>query len=282
MTKLIKIALFFLIIVTIPSHAEKMRDIPVSVDSRIKTLVYNQNEIYTLNLKIGFQTIIEFSIDESIELISIGEPYPWKLTPVERRLFIKPLQVGVRTNLTVITNKMVYLFDLQSDATSSNDDFDVIHVVRFFYPQVPLDQSQYSLDNYLSYKEGKAVDSIAKTRGLSGEAIGNTDLSNAAGGNEQVAVNLNYSFVGEYNKITPVEIFDDRKDTFFRFKSNEDSPRIYSVSATGKRKLLQQKHIGDFVVVPGVHTKFYLKDSTDGGIYENYVYNDLKVNRKEE
>ena len=47
---------------------------PINIDSRIKTLIYNPNEIYTLNLKMGFQSIIEFSIDESVELISIGDP----------------------------------------------------------------------------------------------------------------------------------------------------------------------------------------------------------------
>ena len=259
-------------------YAEKIRDVPVSVDSRIKTLVYNQNEIYTLNLKLGFQSIIEFSIDETIEVISIGEPYPWKLTPIDRRLFVKPLQIGVHTNLTVITNKRVYLFDLQSDSVSSTDDFDVIHVVRFFYPQIPLDKSHYSLDNYLTYKEGKTVDVVSQNRGLKGEAIGNTDLSNAGTGTEQVSVNLNYSFVGEYNDITPIEIFDDRKDTFFRFQQPDVRPKIYTISNVGKKKLVVQKKIGDFIVVPGVHTKFFVKD----GIYENHIYNDLKVNKKEE
>lgn len=259
-------------------YAKKIRDIPVSVDSRIKTLVYNPNEIYTLNLKIGFQSIIEFSIDETIEVISIGEPYPWKLTPIERRLFIKPLQVGVRTNLTIITNKRVYLFDLQSDATSSSNDFDVIHVTRFFYPQVPLDQSQYSFDNYLSYKEGNTVNSAARNRGLKGETIGNTDLSNAGSGEEHIAVNLNYSFVGEYNEITPVEIFDDRKDTFFRFEKQDVRPKIYTISNTGRRKLVKQKRLGEFTVIPGVHTKFLIKD----GVHQNYIYNDLKVNKKEQ
>ena len=260
------------------SYAEKIRDIPVSVDSRIKTLVYNQNEIYTLNLKIGFQSIIEFSNDETIEVISIGEPYPWKLTPIERRLFIKPLQVGVRTNLTIITNKRVYLFDLQSDSTSSTDDFDVIHVVRFFYPQIPLDQSQYSLDNYLSHKEGKTVNSVSRTRGLEGEAIGDTSLSAAGNGQERIAINLNYSFIGEFNDVTPIEIFDDRKDTFFRFQNQDMRPKIYTISKIGRKKLLMQKKVGDFIVVSGVHTKFFVKD----GIYENYVYNDLKINKKEE
>ena len=252
---------------------------PVNIDSRIKTLIYNPNEIYTLNLKMGFQSIIEFSIDESVELISIGDPYPWKLTPIDRRLFIKPIQIGTRTNLTVITNKRTYLFDITSDTTSSNNDFDVIHVVRFFYPQTPIDKSKYSLNNYLSDKEGTMMQNLMDSQGLENESTGNTTLKNSSTEKniKRVAVNLNYSFVGEYNEITPIEIFDDRNDTFFRFKSNNNSPKIYSISKTGRRKLLKQKTIGDFIVVPGVHTKFHIKH----GVYENYIYNDLKVNKEE-
>ena len=253
---------------------------PVNIDSRIKTLIYNPNEIYTLNLKMGFQSIIEFSIDESVELISIGDPYPWKLTPIDRRLFIKPIQIGTRTNLTVITNKRTYLFDITSDTTSSNNDFDVIHVVRFFYPQTPIDKSKYSLNNYLSEKEGTMMQNLTDSQGLENESTGNTTLKNSSTEKniKRVAVNLNYSFVGEYNEITPIEIFDDRNDTFFRFKSNNNSPKIYSISKTGRRKLLKQKIIGDFIVVPGVHTKFHIKH----GVYENYIYNDLKVNKEEQ
>ena len=253
---------------------------PVNIDSRIKTLIYNPNEIYTLNLKMGFQSIIEFSIDESVELISIGDPYPWKLTPIDRRLFIKPIQIGTRTNLTVITNKRTYLFDITSDTTSSNNDFDVIHVVRFFYPQTPIDKSKYSLNNYLSEKEGTMMQNLTDSQGLENESTGNTTLKNSSTEKniKRVAVNLNYSFVGEYNEITPIEIFDDRNDTFFRFKTNNNPPKIYSISKTGRRKLLKQKLIGDFIVVPGVHAKFHIKHS----VYENYIYNDLKVNKEEQ
>ena len=253
---------------------------PVNVDSRIRTMVYNPNEIYTLNLKMGFQSIVEFSLDEVVELISVGDPYPWKLTPIDRRLFIKPLQIGTKTNLTIITNKRTYYFDLQSDVTSSDQDFDVIHVVRFFYPQTPIDESKYSMDEYISAKDNKMTNTIKSVGNLAAQSVGNTDLPNTVEekSKERIAINLNYSFVGEYNSSTPVEIFDDRKDTFFRFRTNDPTIKIYSISTKGKRTLMSNKQVGDFIVVSGVHAKFHIKN----GVYENYVYNDLKVNKKEE
>ncbi len=284
MTVFFRILFIILTVVTLQAKTNANINTPVNIDSRIRTLIYNPNEIYTLNLKMGFQSIVEFSIDETVELISIGDPYPWKLTPIDRRLFIKPLQIGTKTNLTIITNKRTYLFDLQSDTTSSDQDFDVIHVVRFFYPQTPIDQSKYSMEEYIASKENKGENKVSNTisavTNLAAGSVGNTDLPNTVEekSKERIAINLNYSFVGEYNTSTPIEIFDDRKDTFFRFRGNDPTVKIYSISKKGKRTLLQNKQIGDFIVIPGVHAKFHIKN----GVYENYVYNDLKVNKREE
>ena len=284
MTVFFRILFIILTVVTLQAKTNANVNTPVNIDSRIRTLIYNPNEIYTLNLKMGFQSIVEFSIDETVELISIGDPYPWKLTPIDRRLFIKPLQIGTKTNLTIITNKRTYLFDLQSDTTSSDQDFDVIHVVRFFYPQTPIDQSKYSMEEYIASKENKGENKVSNTisavTNLAAGSVGNTDLPNTVEekSKERIAINLNYSFVGEYNTSTPIEIFDDRKDTFFRFRGNDPTVKIYSISKKGKRTLLQNKQIGDFIVIPGVHAKFHIKN----GVYENYVYNDLKVNKREE
>ncbi len=278
MKRIVK-TLFQTFIITMFSYASFANvNTPVNIDSRIRTMVYNPNEIYTLNLKMGFQSIVEFSLDEVVELISVGDPYPWKLTPIDRRLFIKPLQIGTKTNLTIITNKRTYYFDLQSDVTFSDQDFDVIHVVRFFYPQTPIDESKYSMDEYIASKDNRISKTMQESSNLASQSIGNTDLPNTVEekSKERVAINLNYSFVGEYNSSTPIEIFDDRKDTFFRFRSNDSSIKIYSISAKGKRTLMSTKQVGDFIVVSGVHAKFHTKH----GVYENYVYNDLKVNKK--
>ena len=278
MGRITRILFQFIAVMVLANASLANINTPVNIDSRIRTMVYNPNEIYTLNLKMGFQSIVEFSLDEVVELISVGDPYPWKLTPIDRRLFIKPLQIGTKTNLTIITNKRTYYFDLQSDVTFSDQDFDVIHVVRFFYPQTPIDESKYSMDEYIASKDNKISKTIQDSANLASQSIGNTDLPNTVEekSKERIAINLNYSFVGEYNSSTPVEIFDDRKDTFFRFLANDPSIKIYSISTKGKRTLMSSKQVGDFLVVAGVHAKFHIKH----GVYENYVYNDLTVNKK--
>ena len=60
-----------------------------------------------------------------------------------------------------------------------------------------------------------------------------------------------------------------------RFKNNNIELKIYSVEEGGKRRIQRVKKVGDFVVISGVHAKLHLKS----GIYENVLYNDLKVNK---
>lgn len=109
--------------------------LPLTVDNRIKTYVYNANEVYLLLVHFGYQSHIEFAKGEEIATISLGDSYAWSLTPLDNRLFIKAMEKNIRTNMTIITNKRTYQFDLVSKELS-NDNDQLVYVVRFFYPKV--------------------------------------------------------------------------------------------------------------------------------------------------
>ncbi len=108
---------------------------PLTTDSRIKTYVYSPNEVFLLVLHYGFQSHIEFGKNESIETITLGDSFAWKITPLDNRLFIKPMERNIRTNMTIITNKKTYQFDLVSKELESGDEKDLVYVVRFQYPK---------------------------------------------------------------------------------------------------------------------------------------------------
>ena len=105
-----------------------------SQDSRIKTFVYSENEIYRVVLYHGFQSNIEFALGEVPETISVGDSFAWKITPVDRRIFIKPQEQNIHTNMTVITNRRTYHFELLAKAAADEVDPEFAYVVRFFYP----------------------------------------------------------------------------------------------------------------------------------------------------
>lgn len=124
--------LFALIILSASLSA--ISEVPIPTDSRIKTYVYNENDVYSLIIQSGFQSSIEFSKGETIQTISLGDSYSWNISPVGNRLFIKPVEDNIRTNMTVITNKKTYQFDLVSRSVDESDS-DVAYVVRFYYPK---------------------------------------------------------------------------------------------------------------------------------------------------
>lgn len=110
-------------------------DLPITRDTRIKTYIYNPNEVYMLLLHYGFQSHIEFAQGESVDTISMGETYAWKITPMGNRLFLRPLEKNVKTNMTIITNRRSYQFDLVSKELEEGEEEDLVYQIKFFYPK---------------------------------------------------------------------------------------------------------------------------------------------------
>jgi type IV secretion system protein VirB9 len=81
----------FLILVVVLSIGNSYADIPLATDRRIKTYVCNENEVYLLLIRSGFQPSVEFENGEEIKTLSLGDAYSWNITPVGNRMFIKPL-----------------------------------------------------------------------------------------------------------------------------------------------------------------------------------------------
>jgi type IV secretion system protein VirB9 len=229
-------------------------DAPVAIDSRIKTFIYSENDIYTLKFRLGYNSIIEFGEDESIETISLGDPYPWKITPIERRLFMKPIEPGVATNMTLITNKRMYLFEIQSDIATRVDSPDVIHLVRFFYPSVRIDR----LDNAGNIKSSSRVKDILYQKGT----------NDSAG-----SINILYSFAGKANRSSPIEIFDDKRKTYLRFNKDMDYKKLKIFSPKSKigKVKLDFRKTGDFIVLDGVFIKIII----EYGGSKTEIYNDI-------
>lgn len=109
-------------------------DIPLATDSRIRTYVYNPNDVYLVIINTGFQTSIEFEPGEKIQTMSLGDMYSWSLNPIQNRLFIRPLEDNVRTNMTILTNMRSYQFDVVSSSSKQNLK-DIAYVIRFYYPR---------------------------------------------------------------------------------------------------------------------------------------------------
>jgi type IV secretion system protein VirB9 len=102
-------------------------------DPRVQLVDYDADQVVQLQAAPGYQLTVQLGPDEQIENVAVGDSAAWQVTPNRRgdHLFVKPIQAGVATNLTVVTSVRVYLFELVPLGGSSGD---MAYTVRFRYP----------------------------------------------------------------------------------------------------------------------------------------------------
>jgi type IV secretion system protein VirB9 len=103
----------FLLMISTPLSAQ-VRPIPGAGDPRIQTIAYNPDQIVQLAVASGYQLMVNFAPGERIETIAVGDSSAWQVTTNKRGdfLFIKALGDGRTTNMTVVTDARVYMFEL--------------------------------------------------------------------------------------------------------------------------------------------------------------------------
>lgn len=111
----------------------QVRPQPGNGDPRIQTVMYDADQVVSLQVPSGYELTVEFAPDERIENVAVGDSGAWQVTPNKRgdRLFLKPLQ-GVTTNMTVVTDARSYVFELSPGSAGSAP-----FIVRFRYPPPP-------------------------------------------------------------------------------------------------------------------------------------------------
>ena len=100
-------------------------------DSRLVERMYDPAEVVRIDGRTKVQATVAFADDERIENVAIGDSEAWQVTPNKRAnlLFIKPLSPTARTNMTVVTDRRTYLFDLVASPRAQP-----LYVLRFAYP----------------------------------------------------------------------------------------------------------------------------------------------------
>lgn len=206
---------------------------PIATDARIKTVMYGPNEVYKFTGYYRYQSNIEFSADEEIATISLGDSVPWQINPIGNRIFIKPIDQDAVTNMTVITNKHVYFFELHAQEARDISDKNLIFSLRFMYP---------------GEGDGSSVANIDHVPDLEQE-----DLSK---------YNFRYTINGSED-ISPIRIFDDGEFTFFEFRDkNGEVPAFYQVDNVGNESIINYRTRGSYIVVERVAARFTLRHGT--------------------
>jgi len=210
---------------------------PMGGENRIKILNYTPNTVFKFVGHYEFQSIIEFALDEEIDTITMGTPTPWLLVPAGNRIFIKPIEDEATTNMTVITNKRMYFFEMHAEEATGVHDENLNFVIKFVYPE------QYNL----------GAGTITQVTSTSGPDMSKPEL-----------YNFNYSISGEALDIQPLQIFDDGEFTYIKFKDmNAVMPAIFSVDRLGNEGLVNFRQEGGYVVIERVSDRFTLRHGPD-------------------
>jgi type IV secretion system protein VirB9 len=222
-----------LLLVAIPAFALQSSR-PIATDSRIRTVRYSANEVYQFIGHYGYQSAIELEENEKILTVSVGDSVAWLINPSGNRLFLKPIEQNALTNMTVISDKRTYLFELHAEETKDIRDKDMVFAYRFIYPQ--------SDNSAVDYSQTESMPDIEK---------------------EPERYNFNYTIRGS-NVIEPIRIFDDGEFTYFEFKDkNAEIPAFFRVDSVGSEELINFRKRGNYIVVERVTSRFTLRRGAD-------------------
>lgn len=206
---------------------------PSSVDRRLTSVVYNPNEVYKFTGHYGYQSVIEFGNDEEIVTVSMGDSIAWQIVPAGSRLFLKPIEPDATTNMTVLTSKRTYHFELHARNTENINDSKMVFVMRFIYGR----NSGLGVSNYID----KVPDPLV----------------------EPEKYNFDYGLTGS-EEIAPIRIFDDGEFTYFEFRDkNAEIPAFFLVHGDGTESLINFRTRDDFIVVEQVAAQFTLRHGED-------------------
>jgi type IV secretion system protein VirB9 len=206
---------------------------PANAEGRSEEFTYSPNHVFSVVGQRAIQTLIQFAEDETIENIALGDAAAWQVTPNKRAnmLFIKPLYAHGRTNMTVVTNRRRYLFDLSIVGPRGH----AIYAIQFLYPD---DQLAGSL--------------------LARRAEAALATPEVAAAPPKPEINTSWGMTGD-RKLRPARIYDDGDATYIAWSASTELPGIFGFGDDGKEGPVNFTVRGDYLVIDGVAPRYVLR-----------------------
>lgn len=223
----------------------------LGTEKKFRSYVYNPNDVYLYLGHYTYQGFIEFESGETISTISMGDPSLWMFERLGNRLFLKPVgEDNSETNMTVITSKRIYHFELMAKEAKGINDKDLIFVAKFLYPD----------------EKDKNIVEFPKA-----------DKSDEPDMHDLTIYNFNYQYSGDPS-IAPLKVFDNGEFTYFQFpKKSAEIPAIFTVDAAGFESLVNFRSAGQYIIVERVAPQFTLRNGPDiVCVYNSTMYSNGK------
>jgi type IV secretion system protein VirB9 len=204
-----------------------------AADNRIQTRAYEPDTIVRIAARPGIQSTIEFGSDERIENVAVGDSSAWQVTPNRRAslLFVKPVTSSSRTNMTVVTDRRTYIFDLVTGTKGSTP----IYALRFTYPDE---------------KPAEAKPELAPAN----------ILASAPTAPSWTPARLNFEWKKKGSgRVMPDRAFDDGAALFLSWDKERPLPAVLTLSENGREGSLNYQMNGEYIVVSPVPSNILLR-----------------------
>ena len=220
-------------------------------DPRLVERVYDPAQVVTIQGKAGVQATIRFADGEHIENVAIGDSTTWQVTPNKRAnlLFVKPLADRAATNMTVVTDRYTYLFDLVASPTHRTP----LYVLSFSYPEA-LEEARLAESGEAPVEAPTAVELAA--------------ASDPYAVLDPAVLNHAWSSRGD-RKLLPALIYDDGEATFLTWAEGTPLPAILVKDHEGTEGPVNFAVRGDVIVVDGVPREIVLRAGKDSATLVN-------------
>lgn len=192
-----------LLLLLAPAAEAQIRPRPTGVNAHVQSVDFVAGQVVQLQSAPGFQVMVELAPDEHVENVAIGDSAAWQvsLNHSGNRLFLKPLQADVSTNMTVVSDTRLYLFDLNAIAAPAPD---TPYTVLFRYP---------------------APVTLARVPGSPGAM------------QPEAPPVGRYKLRGDKG-LLPAGIHDDGVQTYIEFAAGLPLPAIYAIDGRGRETLV--------------------------------------------
>lgn len=226
-------------------------------DPRLQTLTFDEAQVFTIRGKVLVQTTIKFGPDETIENVAVGDSNAWQIQPNKAQsiLFVKPLEPSARTNMTVVTNRRTYLFDLVASPRNAP-----LYVLQFRYPE--LERAQAEAELAAAQETERAA------------AAGEPNAIELAAANDPYAVTdpamLNFEWArAGASELLPSRAYDNGDALFLTWPAGTAVPAILVTNADGDVGPVNFTVRGDTVVLDGVPAQVILRSGGDSATLTN-------------
>ncbi|HZF94692.1 MAG TPA: TrbG/VirB9 family P-type conjugative transfer protein [Allosphingosinicella sp.] len=206
-------------------------------DARVQSVLFTPDTVIRFVGQPGYQSAIRFGPDEQIENIAVGDSMSWQVTPNRRGnlLFVKPMVPGARSNMTVIADRRIYLFDLESPARGQP-----IYTLSFEYPVWP------------------APGAVAPPPPTPEAEAAIVAVAAAAEPPAPPVLNHGWTSRGT-RALLPAQAYDDGHSLYLSWPANSALPAILVPAADGTEGPVNYRVEGAQIIIDGVPARLVLR-----------------------